>query len=103
MLVGFGYLVAKIALWNSFNLGIAPMVIGFFFLSAIQLIFIGVVGEYVGADLHLCEEPAASPRTRTTELLRQRPAQRTDELCALVRVSILVQKVEVRLDRFVVH
>ncbi len=49
MFVGFGYFVAKLLFWTSFNLGIAPMVIGFFFLSAIQLIFIGVVGEYVGA------------------------------------------------------
>ena len=49
ILVALGYLAAKLALWNSFNLGIAPLVIGFFFLSGIQLIFIGVVGEYVGA------------------------------------------------------
>jgi hypothetical protein len=49
LLVGLGYLIAKLIMWNSFNLGIAPMVIGFFFLSAVQLIFIGVVGEYVGA------------------------------------------------------
>jgi glycosyltransferase involved in cell wall biosynthesis len=49
MLVALGYLVAKLALWNSFNLGIAPLVIGFFFLSGVQLIFVGVVGEYVGA------------------------------------------------------
>jgi glycosyltransferase involved in cell wall biosynthesis len=49
MLVALGYLIAKVVLWNSFNLGIAPLVIGFFFLSAVQLIFIGVVGEYVGA------------------------------------------------------
>ena len=49
MLVGFGYLVAKLAMWNSFNLGIAPLVIGFFFISGVQLIFVGVVGEYVGA------------------------------------------------------
>lgn len=49
MLVGLGYLIAKLMFWNSFNLGVAPLVIGFFFLSAIQLIFIGVVGEYVGA------------------------------------------------------
>jgi glycosyltransferase involved in cell wall biosynthesis len=49
LLAGVGYLVAKLIFWNSFSLGIAPLVIGFFFLSALQLIFIGVVGEYVGA------------------------------------------------------
>ena len=49
LMVGMGYLVAKLVWWERFTLGIAPLVIGFFFLSAIQLIFIGVVGEYVGA------------------------------------------------------
>jgi len=32
-------------------LGLAPLVIGVFFFSAVQLIFIGIVGEYVGAIL----------------------------------------------------
>jgi len=49
MFVGLCYLLAKLIFWQSFTLGIAPLVIGFFFLSAVQLIFIGVVGEYVGA------------------------------------------------------
>lgn len=49
LVVAMGYLVAKLVWWERFTLGIAPLVIGFFFLSAIQLIFIGVVGEYVGA------------------------------------------------------
>src|SRR5688572_20623399 len=49
LLVAFGYLVAKLLFWNRFTLGIAPMVIGFFFLSAMQLLFIGIVGEYIGS------------------------------------------------------
>jgi polyisoprenyl-phosphate glycosyltransferase len=49
LLVAFGYLVAKLLFWNRFTLGIAPMVIGFFFLSAVQLLFIGIVGEYIGS------------------------------------------------------
>ena len=51
MLVAFGYLVYKLLYWDTFSLGVAPMVIGLFFFSAIQLIFIGIVGEYVGAIL----------------------------------------------------
>ena len=43
------YLVLKIKFWNEFSVGIAPLVIGIFFLGAVQLIFIGIVGEYVGA------------------------------------------------------
>ena len=42
----FGY---KLAHWHSFELGLAPLVIGMFLLSGIQLIFLGVLGEYLGA------------------------------------------------------
>ncbi len=51
LLVAFGYLVYKLLYWDTFTLGLAPLVIGCFFFSAVQLIFIGVVGEYVGAIL----------------------------------------------------
>ena len=43
------YLVLKLCSWNTFQLGLAPLVIGMFFLSAVQLFFIGVIGEYLGA------------------------------------------------------
>ena len=43
------YLVYKLAFWNSFAVGLAPLVIGLFFFSSVQLIFIGVIGEYIGA------------------------------------------------------
>jgi glycosyltransferase involved in cell wall biosynthesis len=49
LLTGFSYLVYKLAFWNQFSVGIAPALIGIFFLSAVQLIFIGLVGEYLGA------------------------------------------------------
>lgn len=49
ILVAFGYGVYKFIYWKSFSLGIAPLVIGLFFFSAIQLIFLGIVGEYLGA------------------------------------------------------
>jgi glycosyltransferase involved in cell wall biosynthesis len=48
-LVGFGYFVYKLAFWNNFSVGIAPLVIGIFFLGSIQLLFLGILGEYVGA------------------------------------------------------
>lgn len=43
------YFIYKIIFWNSFQVGIAPIVIGFFFFSSIQLCFIGIIGEYIGA------------------------------------------------------
>lgn len=51
LLVSFIYLVYKLLYWDTFSLGMAPLVIGLFFFSAIQLIFIGIIGEYVGAIL----------------------------------------------------
>ncbi len=47
-LVGFGYLVYKLLFWNSFQVGIAPLTAGMFFMGAVQLVFLGIVGEYVG-------------------------------------------------------
>jgi hypothetical protein len=39
----------KLISWDLFPLGSAPAVIGIFFLMGIQLFFIGILGEYVGA------------------------------------------------------
>jgi len=43
------YFAYKLIYWNDFAVGLAPMVIGLFFFSSVQLIFIGVIGEYIGA------------------------------------------------------
>jgi len=51
LLVAIVYLVYKMLYWSTFSLGMAPLVIGVFFFSAVQLIFIGIIGEYVGAIL----------------------------------------------------
>ena len=48
-LLGIVYLIYKLLFWYSFELGLAPLVIGLFFFSSIQLFFIGVIGEYIGA------------------------------------------------------
>ena len=44
-----GYLIAKLVFWNTFDVGVAPMIIGLFFLQSLMLVFLGVMGEYVGA------------------------------------------------------
>jgi polyisoprenyl-phosphate glycosyltransferase len=48
-LVGMIYLVYKLVDWANFSLGLAPLVIGLFFLGAVQLFFLGIVGEYIGS------------------------------------------------------
>lgn len=47
-LAGAYYLVRKLASWDSFDLGLAPVATGLFFLGSVQLIFMGLLGEYVG-------------------------------------------------------
>ncbi len=49
ILVAIGYFVYKCCNWNNFQVGMAPLVIGLFFFSAVKLIFIGILGEYIGA------------------------------------------------------
>ena len=49
LLVALGYLVYKLMFWQEFTVGIAPLVIGLFFLSSVQLFFVGIVGEYIGS------------------------------------------------------
>ena len=44
-LVGIFYLVYKLLAWEQFDLGLAPLIIGVFFFAAVQLFFIGIVGE----------------------------------------------------------
>lgn len=46
-LLGIVYLVLKLIYWNRFAAGLAPMLIGMFFLGAVQLMFIGFLGEYI--------------------------------------------------------
>ena len=50
-LVGLGYFIYKLLFWNRFEVGMAPLVIGIFLLGSVQLVFMGVLGEYVGAIL----------------------------------------------------
>jgi glycosyltransferase involved in cell wall biosynthesis len=49
ILTAIGYFIAKIIFWNTFSIGVAPLVVGFFFLGGIQLFFLGIIGEYIGA------------------------------------------------------
>ena len=46
-LLGIVYLVYKLTHWYSFNAGMAPLVVGMFFISGVQMIFLGMMGEYI--------------------------------------------------------
>lgn len=45
------YLVLKLLYWNYFPMGTAPLLLAVLFFSSVQLFFIGIIGEYIGAIL----------------------------------------------------
>lgn len=46
-LIAVVYLILKLVFWDSFIAGMAPVLIGMFFLGSVQLFFIGFIGEYI--------------------------------------------------------
>jgi glycosyltransferase involved in cell wall biosynthesis len=59
------YLILKIIYWYSMPMGQAPLVIGLFFFSSIQLIFIGIIGEYIGnIHTHIMNRPLVIEKER---------------------------------------
>lgn len=46
-LIGIIYLILKLIFWNSFAAGVAPILITVLFFSSLQMIFIGLLGEYI--------------------------------------------------------
>lgn len=51
LIAAIGYLAYKIMRWDDFTVGMAPILIGFFFFASVQLFFIGILGEYI-ASIH---------------------------------------------------
>lgn len=49
LLTALAYLVAKVIFWNWLEAGVAPILISLFFFSSVQMFFLGMLGEYIGA------------------------------------------------------
>ena len=47
--MGLAYFAYKLVYWEEFSVGIAPLIIGVFFFGGVQLLFLGILGEYIGA------------------------------------------------------
>jgi polyisoprenyl-phosphate glycosyltransferase len=48
LIVAVIYFVYKMLFWRNFSVGMAPLVIGIFFFSSVQLLSLGIIGEYIG-------------------------------------------------------
>lgn len=46
-LVAVFYVIIKLTNWDTYGMGMASIAVGLFFLGAVQLIFIGLIGEYI--------------------------------------------------------
>ncbi len=46
---GLFYLAYKLIFWKSFSVGMAPVLLGLFFLGSVQMLSLGIIGEYVGS------------------------------------------------------
>lgn len=60
VLTAFVFLAEKLVMWSTFDWGIAPIMVGLFFLGGLQLFFIGIIGEYLlGVIKRLTKRPYA--------------------------------------------
>lgn len=65
LFVALFYLIYKLLFWQNFSVGQAPLVVGIFFFSSVQLFFLGIVGEYVGSiHTHVRKRPLVIERER---------------------------------------
>ena len=56
--IAAAYFILKIRYWDTFLMGTAPILIGMFFLGAVQLIFLGLLGEYIlGINARIMNRP----------------------------------------------
>jgi len=49
VLMALVFTVLKLMFWDSFPMGIAPVMIGMFFMFGVLMVFIGILGEYIGS------------------------------------------------------
>jgi glycosyltransferase involved in cell wall biosynthesis len=79
VIAGFTYLIYKLVFWNNFTVGMAPLVIGLFFLGSVQLVSMGILGEYIGAiHTQVLKRPFVFERERVNFEYEPGPPLRED-------------------------
>ena len=65
LVFGVIYLIYKLIYWDTFSAGVAPVLISVFFLSSVQLMSIGFIGEYIGVILtRVTKRPLVTEKER---------------------------------------
>ena len=58
MIIAIFYLIMKLLFWDRFAAGAAPILLGMFFLGAVILVFLGIIGEYIlSINIRLMNRP----------------------------------------------
>jgi len=65
IMVGFYYLIRKLLFWDEFSVGVAPIMVGVFFLFGLMFFLIGLIGEYIGLLItHTVKRPMVVEKER---------------------------------------
>lgn len=65
LVISVAYLFLKLIFWHTFTAGVAPVLIGLFFFSSVQLFFIGLLGEYIATiNTRVMKRPLVVERER---------------------------------------
>lgn len=64
-LLGIAYLILKLCYWDQFPMGTAPLLLAVLFFGSVQLFFLGIIGEYIGAIFtQVLKRPAVIEKER---------------------------------------
>lgn len=89
-MVALFYTAYKLLFWNSFTVGLAPLIIGVFFFASLQMIFLGIIGEYVGAiHTFVQKRPMVFEKERINFEYGAAPAFRDDLAILNARVTAM--------------
>lgn len=64
-IIALGFTVLKLLLWSSYPMGIAPILIGIFFIGSVNMFLLGIIGEYIlSVRKKVTDGPLVVERTR---------------------------------------
>jgi polyisoprenyl-phosphate glycosyltransferase len=63
--IGIYYMIEKMSNWSGFQMGLAPLAIGMFFMMGVLFFLVGIIGEYIGLILtHTVKRPMVVEQER---------------------------------------
>ena len=80
-IIAIVYLILKLIYWDRFAAGMAPVLIGMFLLGSVQLVFIGLMGEYIlSMNARIMNRPLVIEEERLNFGM-ENEEEKQDEIC----------------------